>query len=262
MISPTRPRGERNHRPRRGERSTVLGRAGEGSLPSGGSRSTSVGQPPQSLPFSRRTSTGGPPILSFQYVPRISRHGRIRGPPGRPLSPHRDRGLTPDTRYLTPYFRHPLFSSTSPDAPSFLEVEESGVRSQESESCCGPPCFWASGSGTRNSDAFPASRFSRSFVFINISGCTFIFERQESESARHMSRIPSPVFPIVCFHIHSGLERRFLSSAWAFRLRTPDAELRTVLSVVLGCPRSARRVRAQAFRPDIARSCLSSSKLA
>ena len=42
----------------------------------------------------------------------------------------------------------------------------------------------------------------------------------------------------------------------------PDAELRTVLSVVLGCPRSARRVRAKAFRPDIASSCLSSSKLA
>ena len=40
----------------------------------------------------------------------------------------------PHTSHLTPSFRPPLFSSTSPVAPSFLEEHESGVRSQKLES--------------------------------------------------------------------------------------------------------------------------------
>ena len=61
---------------------------------------------------------------------------------------------------------------------------------------------------TRTSD-------SRPFVFNNISGCTFIFEEQESgvrsqESDRRTNRTSGfrlrTIF--VCFHTHSGLERR------------------------------------------------------
>ena len=125
----------------------------------------------------------------------------------------------------------------------------------------------------------PRMSFSRSFVFNNISGCTFIFEEQkpgvgsqEPESPYCMSRFPypvcrfpvplfsitspdapsflksrsqelgarsqhgrdaypvsptpCPVFPCLCFHTHSGLERRFCACGcfWSlnFGLRTWD----------------------------------------
>jgi len=45
-----------------------------------------------------------------------------------------DLGLFPDTRHLAPSFHLPLFSSTSPESPSFLKgrSQKSGGRRQES----------------------------------------------------------------------------------------------------------------------------------
>ena len=70
--------------------------------------------------------------LCFQHVPRISRHRRMRAPLHRGpafLGDQKPESARPASRI--PALRVPdrVFSSTSPDAPSFLEEQVSGVRS-------------------------------------------------------------------------------------------------------------------------------------
>ena len=68
-----------------------------------------------------------------------------------------------------------------------LHFRSAGVGSQESGVRMAPPCATLFGFGPRSSDSRPCNRFFWSFVFNNISGCTFIFEEQESGDSSQKS---------------------------------------------------------------------------
>ena len=119
------------------------------------------------------------------------------------LAPRRLRSKPPSFR------RGPLFSTTSPDAPSFLEEQESGVRSQgigEWRFVMGDwvlayLCF---------QHVPRISRHRR--MRAPLHGGQRSLESRSQNLHAPCPVFPCPVFPIVCFHQHLRLHLHFLKS--------------------------------------------------